>query len=234
MSNIVEHTRFKDAPDYKYICSKTNDLKDNNRLPVVVGGVGGIGSWVILCLARMGLYIVAYDFDTVEASNVGGQLYGHNQLGMKKTEALYANIKPLCSSFGFIGMSKFDEQGLTAPVMFSCFDKMEPRKVMYEKFLACTDPNKIFIDGRLTAEVYEVYAVTAANQEEYNQYLFDDSETGELSCTFAQTTYLALGVASAMVNVMTNHFTNLFLTHKVFDVPLKQYYHAPTASLRNG
>ena len=60
-----EHSsRFKDAPWFPK--EETN---------VIVGGAGGIGSWLTLLLSRAGFYPVVYDFDVLEGHNLAGQLY---------------------------------------------------------------------------------------------------------------------------------------------------------------
>ena len=56
------------------------------RSRIAIIGLGGVGSFVLYNLASMGVkYIRAYDFDTVELSNLSRQmLYSHNDLGRKR------------------------------------------------------------------------------------------------------------------------------------------------------
>lgn len=55
----------------------------------VVCGVGAVGSLLVDMLVRMGAQtITVIDFDRVEAHNVGTQLYGARDVGLKKVTAL--------------------------------------------------------------------------------------------------------------------------------------------------
>ena len=64
------------------------------RAKVGVAGLGGLGSNVIFHLLRAGISrFVAADFDVVSASNLNRQFFFSDQVGMKKTEALTANLR---------------------------------------------------------------------------------------------------------------------------------------------
>ena len=64
------------------------------RAKVGVAGLGGLGSNVICHLLRAGISrFVAADFDVVSASNLNRQFFFSDQVGMKKTEALAANLR---------------------------------------------------------------------------------------------------------------------------------------------
>jgi sulfur carrier protein ThiS adenylyltransferase len=61
---------------------------------VGIAGLGGLGSAVAVALARVGVgALVLADFDVVEPSNLNRQQYFVDQIGMKKTEALVANLR---------------------------------------------------------------------------------------------------------------------------------------------
>jgi sulfur carrier protein ThiS adenylyltransferase len=60
---------------------------------VGIMGLGGLGSMVALALARIGVgHLLLVDFDFVEPSNLNRQNYFVDQVGMKKTEAMRANL----------------------------------------------------------------------------------------------------------------------------------------------
>lgn len=60
---------------------------------VGIMGLGGLGSLVAIALARIGIgKLFLCDYDVVEPSNLNRQQYFIDQIGMRKTEALAANI----------------------------------------------------------------------------------------------------------------------------------------------
>ena len=68
--------------------------KKLSEASVAVCGLGGLGSRIAFALARAGvgrLHII--DFDNVDISNLNRQQYFADQIGIPKTEALFANLK---------------------------------------------------------------------------------------------------------------------------------------------
>ena len=64
------------------------------RAKIGVAGLGGLGSNVLNHLVRAGVRrFVAADFDAVSAGNLNRQFFFADQVGMKKTEALAANLR---------------------------------------------------------------------------------------------------------------------------------------------
>jgi molybdopterin/thiamine biosynthesis adenylyltransferase len=77
------------------INSRQSDLLGDytSRVAIVVG-LGGIGSWLALDLALMGVgTIVMFDPDTIEASNLNRTLFKLNHIGKLKTKAIEELIK---------------------------------------------------------------------------------------------------------------------------------------------
>ena len=60
---------------------------------VLVGGCGGIGSWLSMFLARAGFTPAIYDFDIIEEHNIGGQLLKPTDVGKKKVSYIGDTIK---------------------------------------------------------------------------------------------------------------------------------------------
>jgi molybdopterin/thiamine biosynthesis adenylyltransferase len=64
-------------------------IKDCANTKCVVIGVGGIGNWVALNLALLGVkFIVLFDPDKLELSNLNRTIFKLDQVGKYKTEAL--------------------------------------------------------------------------------------------------------------------------------------------------
>lgn len=73
---------------------KFKEIKEHlSRYTVGIAGAGGLGSNCAVALARSGIgRLIIADFDIVEESNLNRQYFFTSQTGMKKTEALKANI----------------------------------------------------------------------------------------------------------------------------------------------
>lgn len=205
----VKQSRFRDASWFEKLSKYT--------VPIIIGGVGGIGSWLTLFLSRMmgpDSYLILYDFDKVEEVNMAGQLFRIQDIGKLKVNAM----KDIVMDFG--GYEKivnqpdrYDSESLRSPVMFSCFDNMKARKVMFENWLTEAEkyPDSIFIDGRLNAEQFQVYYVTLEWAEKYRkEHLFDDKEVEDANCSYKQTTHFAAAIASKMVQGFTGFLDDTY------------------------
>ncbi len=63
---------------------------------VAVCGLGGLGSNIVISLARAGIgKLILIDFDRVDITNLHRQQYKANQIGQYKTEALSENLKEI-------------------------------------------------------------------------------------------------------------------------------------------
>jgi len=73
---------------------KFKEIKEHlSRYTVGIAGAGGLGSNCAVALARSGIgRLIIADFDIVEESNLNRQYFFTSQTGMKKIEALKANI----------------------------------------------------------------------------------------------------------------------------------------------
>lgn len=204
-------TRFSSALWFKEIQNKV----------IVLAGIGGIGSYVALLLARMkpkALFL--YDDDEVETVNMAGQLYSINDVGKKKVDAL----ADICSSFAlydsvFAIPEKFTFESEASDIMICGFDSMKARKLYYYKWAThikeLDDDRKkhcLFLDGRLAAEEFQVFCITgddAYNQKLYEtKYLFDDEQADATICSYKQTSYMANMIGSMIVNLFVNFVAN--------------------------
>ncbi len=198
----VKKSRFRDASWFKKI--------DELVIPIIIGGAGGIGSWLTLFLSRMlppTSYILLYDFDTVEEVNMAGQLFRIKDIGKLKTTAIKEIARHFSDYEKVTTMTeKYDGESLRSPIMFSCFDNMKARQDMFKNWLEEAEkyPGSIFIDGRLNAEQFQVFYVTLENAKIYQEkYLFDDSEVEDTNCSYKQTTHFAAAIAAKMVQGLT-------------------------------
>lgn len=232
-------SRFKDAPWFP-----------KEETAIIVGGAGGIGSWLSLLLSRAGFYPIVYDYDRLEEHNLAGQLY--TKLDAENNTLKVDALKGLCKNFADTDITVMNERytkdSMSHHYVMSAFDNMQARKDMFEAWCDYVreweDFNKtlkageegfnefstytpIFIDGRLTAEQMQIFCVTPDRIEEYKKHLFDDSEVEDAPCTMKQTSHSAAMIASHMVGFFTNHMTNNAEQDSVRAVPFMWEYFIP-------
>lgn len=197
---------------------------------VVVGGAGGIGSWLSFFLARANFNVTLSDFDTVEEHNIGGQLFKRNQIGMYKAEAVGRNVSEFSTNTINAQIVKITEETATHEFMFSAFDNMDARRAMFKVWKRSWNSmnRPIFIDGRLNAEQFQIFCVTPENADVYERiHLFNDSEVEDAPCSAQQTTHTAAMIAGHMVGFFTNHITNINLRDEVREIPFVYEYFTP-------
>lgn len=191
----MEHrTRFQDADWY------------DPEYEITVGGAGSIGSWLLLFLSRIGYTIYLYEMDRVEALNIGGQLYGQSDIGSTKQEAIRKRMEDLAMHDQIESVGKYEQGSFVTPITFSCFDNMQARSLMFEKWKGSIieDGINLFVDGRLTAESFQMYIVTPERIQAYEETLFDDEEVEDLPCSYKSTSHVAAMLASQMTTALTN------------------------------
>ena len=202
----------------------------DNAPVVVVGGAGGIGSWLAFFLARANFNVILSDFDSVEEHNIGGQLFKRSQIGQYKAEAVGRNVSEFSANTINAQIVKITEETATHEFMFSAFDNMDARRAMFKVWKKSWNSmnRPIFIDGRLNAEQFQIFCVTPENADEYERmHLFNDSEVEDAPCSAQQTTHTAAMIAGHMVGFFTNHITNINLREKVREIPFMYEYFTP-------
>lgn len=218
---VEEHyNRFKDAPWFP-----------QRNEQVLIGGAGGIGSWLAFFLSRTGFKITLYDFDRIESHNLGGQLFKHSDVGMYKVEAVNGIINDFCGDNANIFTIPVTNETPTHYFMFSAFDNMEARKILFnvwKRSIPDCSVTPIFIDGRLELEQLQIFCVTPDNMDIYERdHLFSDSEVEDAPCTMKQTSHTAAMIATHMVAFFTNHIANIYEGSKVRELPFYYEYFIP-------
>lgn len=194
-------------------------------------------SWLSVLLARQDLDLYIYDFDTIEQSNLGGQLFYSTQVGRPKVDALSDNIINFTGNNCTVYNQRYEEDSMANPIVFSAFDNMKARKVMFEKWLELALSEKyinkacVFIDGRLLAESGKVFTVTKHNYEEYRKWLWEDSDIADQPCTFKATSHASAIIAGLMVAAFNNYTTNIKEGMLVRETPFLTEFELPLMSL---
>lgn len=200
-------------------------------LPIItVGGSGGIGSWTTLFLTRAGFETLIVDYDKIEEHNIGGQLFGRHQVGMYKVKGISETVHSYCPNAILHTVNSEYTDNLSSPIMISAFDNMAARKKFFLDWVEIHSEEecKIYIDGRLSAEGFEIYVVQNTEDiKKYRETLFDDEEVDDLPCTAKQTSHMAAMIASYMVGYLTSYVVNYKREHAVRSIPFSYKYFLP-------
>jgi len=206
--------------------------KNPQDVSILIGGVGGIGSWTALLLSRIGYKLNLVDMDMFETHNMGGQFVSKNQIGIMKVAA----VKELCKAFSdnrFINVASRNIEDLPVKhkIVIAAFDNMAARKILFEKWLEYNKENRnldaLFIDGRLGFEHFQIYCVTPNKTVAYRESLFEDNEVEDAVCTLKQTSHMAAMIASNITSFVVNHNTNLSEDNSARTVPFYYEYNSP-------
>lgn len=240
ITNIDNHSttsRFSGASWANYI---------KNNLEISVLGLGGIGSWCSLLVSRLNpLRLRLYDFDTVDNSNISGQLYTRRQaqLKMSKTSSTTENIINLSNyysiySYGIV-LPGFNRS--VKPVTICGFDNMEARKLAYTEWKIFINSarypgNYLFIDGRLSAEEFQIYCFTGADKDKMEKYeqecLFEDLEVEAAVCSYKQTSHIAAMLASYITSLVVNYSVNREENFEVRSLPYFVYFNGVSLDIK--
>lgn len=207
MQNQQFNNRFKDAPWYEGAKNET----------ICVIGAGGIGSATMYNVAKsIPAKFFLIDADNVEPYNLGTQFLSSQNIGNNKAFA----VKQQMEMFGCFNITAFKSMynNEYSPIMISGVDNMKARKQVFERWKK-EESREILFDGRMRAELYEVFAVQKGREEEYEEYLFEDSAVDDGPCTFKQTSHFGSLIGGRITQILTNYLTNKYLGDDICEVP---------------
>jgi len=202
------------------ISGRFKDITWFNQLSnqeVLIGGAGGLGSWLSLDLARKNVDIIIYDMDTLEEHNLGGQFFHKSQIGEPKVKALANLIELFAGKKIEILNEEYKEDSMVSPIMISCFDNMEVRRMFFENW-ANQEDRTIFIDGRMGAEQFTVLFVKKGFEDAYRATLFNSEDLKDAPCTAKSTQHCTTSCVNKMVSNLCNYYANIEIDENVREV----------------
>lgn len=123
-------------------------------------GVGATGSRVALSLAKLGVQnLHLWDFDTVEAHNVANQVFGLDDIGKPKVDALKAILQQNTHLEADAHNERVDGTQKLGEVVFLLTDTMDSRKQIWEKAIKYKLNVKVMIETRMGVDCGRVYIV---------------------------------------------------------------------------
>jgi len=172
------------------------DIIDPDKLdfPIHILGVGGIGSWTALILAKMGaLDITVYDDDVVEDHNVASQFYKESQLGEEKTKALADNVSEQ-TGVKILPMPISGERNIKKGIVIIAIDSMERRHKIADKLEYSIN---WIIDGRMGGTQFEIYS---QQTELYKETLVNPDDVHPDACTAKAISFNCSVIAGMIAN----------------------------------
>lgn len=227
-SLFQEYSRFSSAVWYEEV----------QKCNVILAGLGGIGSYVAFLLSRLNINrLLLFDGDSVESINLSGQLYNTDDIGKYKSDAICNMIMNYSSFHKFIswGSQMYTSDIFhTEDIMICGFDNMKARKLFYKRWKEHSgkSEDKLFIDGRLAAEEFQVFCIQGNDNRAMKIYelewLFSDDEADTTTCSYKQTTFMSNMIGSIIVNLFVNFCANKGNPLFYRDVPFFTSYRADT------
>lgn len=155
---------------------------------ITIIGAGATGGRVAMAMAKLGINgskIQVWDFDKVEEHNICNQIYGLEDVGTLKVEALKQRILKDVGVEIDARAEKYTGQEPPGHFVFFAVDKMDARKEIWEECIKENFSVKLLIDPRMGAQEFRVYAVHPTRPEditEYEESLYPSSEAQEATC----------------------------------------------------
>jgi len=174
---------------------------------VTILGLGGLGSNVVISLARMGVGTFhLIDYDVIEKSNLNRQYYFLDQIGKKKVDALSDRIRSIDPNITVHTYDvRIDEDNILSlvdgsDIIVEALDQAETKAMVINRLLV-SRPEKIVISGSgISGYGHSNEIITRKVQDNY--YTIGDgvspSGTG-------------LGMMAPRVAIAANHQANLVL-----------------------
>jgi len=170
------------------------DQDQINAAPVVIVGVGAIGSHLAEILCKLGVRrLTLIDPDEVDTVNLSVQGFYESEVGQPKTAAVKTRLLEINPRVQVTEWQReYRDQMIEAgSVVFSCVDSIKVRRQIFRDYRE--HDWRVFFDGRMSAESLQVYCVErdAEAMTRYRDSLFPSHEAHRESCTARATIYCA-------------------------------------------
>lgn len=182
---------------------------DSLKIPITVIGTGGIGSFTVLSLAKMGCTdITVFDDDTVENHNLPNQFFREEDIGKPKVEALKEIVKSFTGTEITAMNEKFEKQPLKN-IIIVAVDTMDVRIKIWDK-VKYNSQISLYIDSRMGAEVMNIFTVIPTDPDDIKMYehpdvLFPSTEAYSGRCTARAIMYNVLTIAAIIAGQVKKH-----------------------------
>lgn len=188
---------------------RQQDIIDGPRLQktgITLIGLGSIGGYVGLALAKMGAFLTAYDADIVEVHNWSNQAYGDADIGTPKASAFIRLIEEYGSHTPNAACQRYVDQPMSE-VVISAVDSMQSRKEIWKSVRDAPEV-KLYIDCRMGLETLDVHVVRnkiKTDRVNYTATLYSDADALQEPCTARSVCYTPLMAASVVAAIVKRY-----------------------------
>ena len=187
--------------------------------PITILGGGALGSWLALCLAKLGIEdITVYDFDVVEEHNIPNQAFDLHRVGEPKVTALQLMIDTSTGTWIKAKNERYNRQRLNG-IVFLMVDSMKERKRIWEESIKMKSSIKLLVEARMglsMGRIYNVFPTDLEHIKKYEETLYGD-ENAEVSACGASMTVVttAMTIASICARQLINYAGEVELDNEI-------------------
>lgn len=161
------------------------DKWGSRRVDVI--GAGSTGSKSVMSLAKLGIEnIHVHDFDKVEPHNVANQLFGNEDIGKWKVEALKEIVERQTGTKITAHNERVDGTQELGHAVFLLTDTMSSRKEIFEKGLKFKLRTKLMIETRMGVDGGRIYVINPSKLPEIKGWeaatVYDDKMAEVSAC----------------------------------------------------
>lgn len=170
---------------------------------ITVVGAGAVGSWVVICLTKMGLTNVkVFDDDIITIENMNSQCYPYKGIGEAKVKVLRSMVKSFANTEIEVVQGRYEDGMPLEGIVISAVDSMGARKLIWENAKKKGSKVEMVIDPRMGAETSLLYIMNPHDPKDvasYEKTLYSDKDAVQERCTAKATIYCANLLAGQVV-----------------------------------
>lgn len=176
--------------------------------PIHVFGLGTIGSWSALTIAKMGCtHLTLYDMDTITEHNIPNQFYGRRDIERRKTDSLINNIGRFVPHltvfspvYGDALTQRIDVK--SDDIVVLAFDSLPARLGVWE--LIKNTKNVWVIDARMALEDFRIFTINTNNEADAKRYeqSLKPKQTLELPCGARSISYNGVTIGGFVTSLV--------------------------------
>ena len=143
---------------------------DQLSVPITVIGLGGIGSYAVPVLAKMGCSnITGYEVQTVEDLNLPNQFFRLSDVDRPKSEALGEIVKDFSGIDLNIRPVLYTGQEPLSGIVISAVHDMATRQIIWDS-VKFKPQVRLYIDGRMGGQIAHLFTIRPCYPDDIRLY----------------------------------------------------------------